>query len=364
MREADKFSSSYEPELRLLVSACKWSLDEVAIEQINLAAIEPIDWDLFVSFVKCHRVTPLAFNGLINASVDMPSSIKKLLAADVQQFVRTALVDAQEVVRLQQILIDKRIDSIELKGTSTGLLAYGKLGMKQSWDIDLLVDSQLIEAAHDILLETGYKMVYPEGLSGAELYAARSLLKEAVYQLQGAERYVELHWRLIDHPDVLGDVGMKSDLQDVPVANAAIKALADPELYCYLVAHGSYHCWSRLKWIADLAAFLSRFDTSEIRALHQRAVQLGIEAQSKTTLALVDELFGQASTAALPFSWTERRLLANIHRCIRLGSRTTDVEKYTELWFRLHVAAFFLNDGRGYKFNILARALGRLKARF
>ena len=56
---------------------------------------------------------------------------------------------------------------------------------------------------------------------------------------------------------LLRQVGLGSPTQEVAVLDGSLRTLGDKELFAYLCVHGASHCWFRLKWLADLNAWLA-----------------------------------------------------------------------------------------------------------
>ena len=52
-----------------------------------------------------------------------------------------------------------------------------------------------------------------------------------------------------------------------------LQILVADDLFAYLCVHGSSSAWFRLKWIADLAAWQRRMNTSEVERLYVNAMQ-------------------------------------------------------------------------------------------
>src|SRR6202008_1164170 len=71
----------------------------------------------------------------------------------------------------------------------------------------------------------------------------------------------------------------------------ALPTLANDELFAYLCVHGASSAWFRLKWVADLAAFLGGRSPEEIARLHDRAQEYGAGRAAAQALLLVEQIF-------------------------------------------------------------------------
>jgi hypothetical protein len=56
--------------------------------------------------------------------------------------------------------------------------------------------------------------------------------------------------------------------------------------------HGASSAWFRLKWVADLAAFLGRFSPDEIRRLYRASHAFGAGRCPDVALLVAEEFFG------------------------------------------------------------------------
>src|SRR5206468_9642745 len=101
---------------------------------------------------------------------------------------------------------------------------------------------------------------------------------------------LELHTSLVDSPAMLGGVSVASPLQQVAIApGIVLPTLATDELFAYLVVHGATHAWSRIKWLADVAALLSGLPEKEIEPLYRRSLALGAGRSGGQALLLAHE---------------------------------------------------------------------------
>lgn len=74
-------------------------------------------------------------------------------------------------------------------------------------------------------------------MSDADFAGYATIAHEALFKHRASALFLELHWRLTD--------------------KRARPILGDGELFAYLCLHGARHGWARLKWLADVAAWLA-----------------------------------------------------------------------------------------------------------
>jgi hypothetical protein len=216
---------------------------------------------------------------------------------------------AAEAVRLQALLQGEGVPALFVKGAALAQLAYGSQGLKHCRDVDLLVAPADAERAFGVLEREGYLAVVPKGpLTQAQRRLVFRLHKDMeMYQPQ-RRLNVELHWRLIDNPVLLRSVSAASPSQTAPVLNDQLATLADPQLFAYLATHGATHCWFRLKWLADLNAWLSGKSDEDIVDFYGCAEELGVETCAGQALLLCRLLLGFRVPAALEPRLSGRKL--------------------------------------------------------
>ncbi|ATY34316.1 nucleotidyltransferase domain-containing protein [Sphingomonas psychrotolerans] len=277
------------PELQLATACCRYPHGPAAHAAIAAALASRIDWTEFGSVVQRHRISGLAASALCNAAFDVPPETRKRLAQAAHQCATQDLLHAAETARLQQIFDDAGTPAMFLKGATIGILAYGRLGIKQSWDIDLLTTEACMAKALQVLERSGYRLVDPVGLPRDALPRFARFYHEAqVRDERGIT--VELHWRLFSKPILPGVTG-DSETQVVRIGGREVRTLREDLLIAYMIAHGQEHGWSRLKWLADLNALLAQKSEDALMALHTQARAFDLGAKTSTALLLCARLF-------------------------------------------------------------------------
>ncbi len=347
-----KGQTQWPRELDLLVACCRWPPSPAREAAVSAAHLGAIDWERFERLARAHRVVPLAADGLKSAGIDPPETLAKLAA----RHSRREIAMARLSLYLQQTFDRLGIDAILVKGAALAQLAYGRLGIKYSNDVDLLVAPADVPAAWSALEDLGYHVIAPR-ISHDKVARFVTLAKEAVFVHSNDKHIVELHWALTDNNQLLGGLGGAPELQTVAIGPGAIRTLADVPLFAYLCVHGTWHGWARLKWIADLAAFLSHRDGAAIAALHDQAVRLGAGRAPGVALLLCRQLFD----TPLPDSLTARlaadrhiaALVATAQRCIA-RVQVPGAEAVSGLdQVRLNLAMFRLVPGFGFAISHL-----------
>jgi hypothetical protein len=293
---------------QLACACCMWPRSAARDAQVQAAA-EGVDWARFLRVLTRQRVTGLARDALRSAGVAPPPEVDARLAALIQAGAVRGLALAAEAVRLGRLLEREGLPALFIKGAALAQLAYGSQVLKSARDVDLLVAPGDAARAFELLRREGYVAVAPAGdLSPAQMRLLVELHKDVELFHPGRGLSLELHWRLIDNPVLLRGVGVGSPTQDVPVLDGSLATLGDADLFAYLAVHGASHCWFRLKWLADLNAWLSSKRADEIVGFYRHAEALGVEACAGQALLLCNRLLGLVPPEALAPALRRRRL--------------------------------------------------------
>ncbi len=280
-------------EFQLVAACCIWPPSDRRNAAVRKAASATIDWDSFLQIVRRQRVAGLAHDGLKRADVVIPAAVMNALTIGSSDVARRSLLLASEALRLQGLFEAAAIPVLFVKGTALAQMAYGNIAIKQAYDIDVLVTPDAVIRAAAILDGAGYKRIFPTASVTAERFASWiEFHKEGVFQHDSHGVIVELHWRLADNPMVLRGVTANSPSRSVVVSPGhALRTLGDEDLFAYLCFHGAQHGWSRLKWLADLAAWLASKPPAEVERLYRAAKADGVGRAPDQALLLCEDLF-------------------------------------------------------------------------
>jgi hypothetical protein len=338
-------------ELSLAAACCRWPLEVRGEERVRAAAALVGDWDRFEAVVRRNRIVLQVNSALGKAGVALPERVAERLSQSALVAAHRALVMARESLRLQRTFEAAGLHTMVLKGTPLAVLAYGELGVKEAWDIDLLVAPDKVAEAIGLLSRLGYESDF-EQLGSDQLRDVVRHSKEAVFYSRQSTITTELHWALVDNRRMLRGVDVHSPAQAVAIAGGWLRTLADEELFAYLCAHGASHNWGRLKWLADLGALVSQHSGAEVEALYRAAERLGAGRSASVALALCRELFGTDHGNGLPRALRHDRMSRALERNVLAGlahgAGTADSSAYTVPWLRNQVALFLLEPGAGH----------------
>lgn len=343
-------SPQLSPEVALTIACCRWPRSPARDAAVRAAARAVTDWDVFERLLVRHRVTPLVRDGLACAGVTLPEPLATRLADRAAETALMALVMARESVRLQSVFDAAGLSVLLLKGSVVGVLAYGDPCMKESWDIDVLISQDRIADGHKLLIGLGYTLQNPAGFSLDELERFARYAIEAVYVNRESGLAVELHWRLSRNQRLLPAVTVRSASQGVRVAGAELRTLSDELLFAYLCAHGTKHGWARMKWLADLNAFISARDEDTVERLYRAAVEAGAGRAPAVSLLLCRDLLGLSLAPSLVRELESGPRIGLLRsaafHCVT--GRTAPSDPGAWLPLRLRFSLLFLMPGAGY----------------
>jgi hypothetical protein len=280
------------PEFLLVAACCRWPPSQSRNSAVLAAAAPVADWDAVVLAAQRHRVAGLVHDALSAAGVQLPAAPAVEFARRAQAIFRKNLLLAAETYRLQTLLDAAAIPSVALKGVTLAQLAYGSLKVKHTHDIDLLIPPDRALAAMTLLERDGYALSFPASrLSETQRRAVVRYSREVAFIHPDSRVFTELQWCVADNPELLKEVHAASPTQNVVVADGlSARTLARDDLFAYLCVHGAHHAWSRLKWLADLNAFITATD-ADIVHLHRHAQAKGAGSCSGQALLLCQRLF-------------------------------------------------------------------------
>jgi hypothetical protein len=351
------------PEFLLVAACCRWPPSPARDEAVLAAAGKPLDWALVARIAERHRVEGLVWNALRRAEAEVPAEAGERLRSAAARIARQNLRLTAESLRLAARLDEAGIRHLFVKGVALGALAYGSVGPKMGWDIDLLVPLAEVEAAAALLEAAGYRLDLPSGPRARERLALfHRHWKESVWKSADGALTVELHTGLSDNPALLAAVGLDSAVQRAEVAKGRfLPTLGRDELFAYLSVHGASSAWFRLKWIADVAALIAAERPEEIERLYRRSQQLGAGRSAAQALLLCKRLFDTpvppALAAELGADRTNRWLLAVALRMLAGRTLATELHHARFGTAGIHLVQFGLLPGIRFKLGELGRQL-------
>jgi hypothetical protein len=351
----------FPPEFRLVAAGCRWPPSAARDSAVRAAAAEPIDWDLFPKVVARHRVEGLVHDALSAAGIAAPDGVAAGLAAAAAGIARQNLAFAAAARKLSVALEARGLAFRLVKGVALNMLAYGTLAVKRASDVDVVLDPADYAEAVSMLLDEGAQCLAPGPEAGFdEVMAWTARNKHSIWRRDGV--VIELHSSLVDNERMLPGVSARSPAQWVELApGMAVPTLARDELFAYLCVHGATHAWSRLKWLADVAALVSCEPPQEIERLYRRAAGFGAGRSAAAALLLAHELLGlplgARFEAELRANRAVRFLIAVARDAMVRGGADAELDESVLGTVGVHLSHFRMARGFGYKLSEARRKL-------
>ncbi len=245
-------------EFAFVIAACKWPNGPVEHEVLRDCASRVADWPRVTEIVARHRVAGLVAATTRAAGVVMGSPAQEVISSWAREDAAKELLLFRQTRQLVDLLQDDAIEVRVLKGLATAIEAYGRLGVRFSNDIDLLISPGKALQALRVLERAGFVRSAPDAAASArEMRRFLARNKDFIFTQPETGVVVELHWRLFQNkwllplPANLAPAHMVFGGASLPILPADLALL----FHC---AHGGEHGWARLKWVADLAALLQQ----------------------------------------------------------------------------------------------------------
>lgn len=229
------------------------------------------------------------------------------------------------------------ITALVYKGPAAAAMIFESLSVRPFGDIDLIVPRHQFHEAHSAIAGLGYR---PEKVFSSE-ERRQNLLEGCEFNFDHPTSgiHLELHWDILprflafDFPVELAIERMWL----IQLGNHRFHALSLEDLFVALVAHGTKHGWSSLRWVADIAWAVWRgnldWDSVLRRAMDTHSVRMLLVA-----VALAEELFKVPQPPAIArASRTDRTvavLVGKIRDLLTEPTRTADLTVY-KFWVQV-----------------------------
>jgi hypothetical protein len=244
------------PEIELLLLAMQPAPDPHSIARARALSSRALDWNLLVELATHHGVCVGVYAYLQSHGLISPEHTTELTLR-ARTSARRSLYLMGQLLRLLPIFEDAGIPVIPIKGPVLAVTAYGDLSRREFSDIDLLIREADTGAARALLARHGFRCLHhPDWIAAFTAFG-----HELDFVAQDGGVILDVQWRFAKRwlrmplaPDALWQ-----DTQTVTLAGCAVRQPSLEHNLLLLCGHGYRHCWSRLKWIADVAAFLQRF---------------------------------------------------------------------------------------------------------
>jgi hypothetical protein len=261
---------------------------------------------------RLNKVAVFLLKALAQAATDAaPPGLPAWLEAYRRRTLSMNAACIGDSIAIHQVLRDRQVDFVFLKGPLQQQLLYGDHFMKPSGDVDILVSPSGFSAAREALRSAGYEVA---GKSRS-VWWVRFLGEQHMVRDDGVRAAtVDLHYRL-QQPGSPSPRDIDCFLRrkrEVKVAGAAMPLISASDtllLSCISVAKAFFNREPCAGYVCDVRAAASRLNEAEQQKVLDHAAEQGLADTLLLGLRAADVLLGGTATL---LSDRATRILARI----------------------------------------------------
>ncbi|NLN31900.1 MAG: nucleotidyltransferase family protein [Bacteroidales bacterium] len=151
-------SMNLRTEELLLCGLCRLSFSSGQIKKLKNLIDNTNDWDYFLSLTHNHGVSALVYHnsGRLGLADHIPPPVTGHLRNSYMMNLARNSGFMVKMTRVLNLLNNRNIKTVLLKGLALELSVYGNSGLRQMTDVDILVSPENALAARQILIENGF----------------------------------------------------------------------------------------------------------------------------------------------------------------------------------------------------------------
>lgn len=270
-------SSLPTEEETLLLKACILQKEKAVSswnEYINRVDLDQID-------TASQRVLPLVYHHLSGAA-GATKALQK--AKSIYQYVWAEnQINFQSLLMLLQMLQEKGIDCLMLKGAALLVDVYHNLGLRALGDLDLLVKENQVDRAWSLITNAGWREKFRKYAIFKKFSPLFAEFGEALIFTHEKNKDCDLHWKI-----TLGQELCSCDYTQffwenarrVLFRNQSILLPSKEALFFHVCQHGiDYNEMPSIRWIHDACYLLKSsevFDWSRVQKMTAKTNQEGV----------------------------------------------------------------------------------------
>jgi len=193
-------ADQYGMAMAIVIQACRVHFGTASIHDLNqLLNTSPEVLSRVALLSRLHRIRPVVYRILL--VTNMPAQIKEQLKNELHAITLQNFAIAQETQRIVNRLQAHDIAVIPYKGVAFSNEFYGDISMRESSDIDLIIDKEKVINAIQLFEEDGFAVSYFQlPPNGKESYFIEN--KDLCFDKKTEQHnwHIELHW-MITHPN-------------------------------------------------------------------------------------------------------------------------------------------------------------------
>jgi len=221
------------------------------------------EWQAFFDVLRAHWIIPLvAFNvRRWPAACQPPPACQEYMNRVLMTATARNMLADRQIRMVFDALREAGIASLLLKGPALARSVYPDPAIRQSADIDLLIQPQHIPAAEDVLEKLGYTCTLKH------FHVNRDKAYEENYYPKARGLPIELHWGIDYSFNIFPEGWLDAAFsRRIAVASGDLSfcTLCPADHLQYLAFHGVFqHPSVRLDWIYDVSLVITKITTPE-----------------------------------------------------------------------------------------------------
>lgn len=296
---AQPTSAHLKPEIEVLLCCARRTLDTSQSAQLMRTLQKQIDWPSLIRLADENGLLPLVCHHLTQLSGAIAPEWRKELQESNRPNSLRALFLTSELQRITEALRRQAIPALPYKGPVVSELAYGNALLRQFDDLDIVVSQKFMGAVYEEMSLLGYQ---PRFSRGRFLDAAgKHIPGEYVFIHSVNRAVVEFHTEAtIRHfprpPDL---AGMFRRASAISLNGRQVSTFSMPDMMLMLCVHGAKDFWSRLVWVADVAAVGTMLTSADWEFLLSEARRCNAQRIISLGLWLAESLFAEGVSNAI-----------------------------------------------------------------
>jgi predicted O-linked N-acetylglucosamine transferase (SPINDLY family) len=264
----------------------------------TLSRFSETDWSALVEHALAHGSASLLCRHLLAVGAEiLPPEVATACSTYLAARESAAADALAQLGFVLDTLAADGIEALPFKGPVLGLQAYGDPAMREYHDLDLLVRREHMSGTLATLRDLGYRSESIIGLRArriADYYRYNG--HDILFAREGLP--LEPHWALSPRTFAELDTGPIFDRAVVieTVQGRRFRCFSPEDTLLVAAVHGGKEQWSRLVWVADIAALLHAHPAIDWTTVLARAKQAGCLRMA----LLAAELASQLLDARLP----------------------------------------------------------------
>jgi Uncharacterised nucleotidyltransferase len=284
-------AGNMKPEVELLLCCARKTLNPADLSRLRKIAEGRIDWLRLFHLATENGLLPLLCEHLLQDSAAVPSEVVAQFREANRRNALRALFLTTELLRITDPLRQKQIPALSYKGPVLGQLAYANPLLRQFDDLDIVVPQRFMPQVYEEMAALGYEAKFPhERFLSA---GSKAIPGEYVFRHKINGVMVELHTeatlRHFPRPPDLEQLARRSTA--ILLNGREIPTFAPADTLLMFCVHGAKDFWSRLIWVADVAALVEALPEAGWLPLFAEARKCDAERMVRLGLWLANAIF-------------------------------------------------------------------------